>query len=94
MRVLRGQRVRSGWRGTAGSYMGGDTRACPCYAAGVEFLKEELEDVDLHAEVRRFYEEVVRRAPDQDIRVLAAARARERSEGGREELTRVMRELL
>ncbi len=32
--------------------------------------------------------------PDLDIRILAAARRRERSEEGREELTRVMRELL
>jgi hypothetical protein len=31
--------------------------------------------------------------PDQDIRLLADARSQERSEKGREELTRVMREL-
>jgi hypothetical protein len=44
--------------------------------------------------VRRFYEEVVRRAPEHDIRVLAAARGREPSENGQEELTEAMRELL
>jgi hypothetical protein len=55
----------------------------------------ELRDADPHPEVRRFFEEVVRKALDQDIRVrLAAARGRERSERGRAELTRAMRELL
>jgi hypothetical protein len=36
----------------------------------------------------------VKRAPDQDIRLLAVAREREVTERGREELTRAMRELL
>jgi hypothetical protein len=55
---------------------------------------EELKVADPHPEVRRFFEEVVRKALEQNIRVLAAARARERSERGRKELTRAMRELL
>jgi hypothetical protein len=49
---------------------------------------------DLHPEVRLFLEEVLGGYPEQDIRLLAAARSRERSEEGREELTRAMRELL
>jgi DNA-binding XRE family transcriptional regulator len=60
----------------------------------LEYLREELGDDELHPEVRRFYEDVVRRAPEQDIRVLAAARGRERSERGQEALTQAMRELL
>jgi hypothetical protein len=48
----------------------------------------------LPPEVRRFYEEVIRMAPEQDIRVLAAALGREPSEKGQEELTEAMRELL
>jgi transcriptional regulator with XRE-family HTH domain len=60
----------------------------------LEYLKEELKDTDLAPQVRRFYEEVVKRAPDQDIRLLAVAREREVTERGREELTRAMRELL
>lgn len=60
----------------------------------VRFL-EELKGVeDLHPEARRFFEEVVREAPDQDIRLLSAARTWERSQRGREELERAMRELL
>ena len=54
----------------------------------------KLEDADLPPEVRLFFEEVVREAPDQDIRVLVAAWGREPSEKGRERLTRAMRELL
>jgi hypothetical protein len=54
----------------------------------------KLEDSDLPPEVRLFFEEVVREAPDQDIRVLMAARGRELSEKGRERLTQAMRELL
>ena len=60
----------------------------------LEYLREELGDPELHLEVRRFYEDVVRRAPEQDIRVLAAARGRESSERGKEALTQAMRELL
>jgi hypothetical protein len=54
----------------------------------------ELEDPDLRPEVRLFFEEVVREASDQDIRVLVAAWGREPSEKGREALTQAMRELL
>jgi hypothetical protein len=59
-----------------------------------EFLREMLKGAVPHPEVRLFYEEVLSAYPDQDIRLLAATRSRERSEKGREELTRVMRELL
>ena len=45
----------------------------------------------LHPQVRLFLEEIVRERPAEDIRVLAARRAREPSEGGRERLTRAMR---
>ncbi len=41
-----------------------------------------------------FLEEVLGAYPDQDIRLLTAARNREGPERGREELTRAMRELL
>jgi hypothetical protein len=44
--------------------------------------------------MRLFLEELVRERPAEDIRILAARRSRERSEGGRERLTRAMRELL
>jgi hypothetical protein len=60
----------------------------------LEYLREELGDEELPPEVRRFYEVVVSSAPEQDIRVLAAARGRETSEKGREALTQAMRELL
>jgi transcriptional regulator with XRE-family HTH domain len=60
----------------------------------LEFLERALEDPDLPPEVRMFFEEVVREAPDQAIRVLAATRSKESSERGREALTRAMRELL
>ncbi len=60
----------------------------------VALLEEELKGEDLHPEVRRFYEKVVREAPDQDLRLLSAARTWERSRRGREELARAMRELL
>jgi hypothetical protein len=52
----------------------------------------ELEDADLPPEVRLFFEEVLREAPDQDIRVLMAMRGRELSEKGRERLTQAIRE--
>ncbi len=60
----------------------------------LQFLERALEDPRLPTEVRLFFEEVFREAPDQDLRVLAAARGRERSGKGREELTRAMRRLL
>ena len=60
----------------------------------VEVLKEVMQDADLPGEVRLFLEEAVSDYPDLDIRLLAAARGRESSVEGREELTRTMRELL
>ena len=60
----------------------------------VESLKEVLKGAVQHLEVRLFFEEVLSGYPDQDIRLLAAARNKERSEKGRAELTRAMRELL
>ena len=60
----------------------------------VRLLEEELERGDLHPEVRRFYEKVVREAPDQDLCLLSAARTWQRSHRGLEELARAMRELL
>jgi hypothetical protein len=54
----------------------------------------KLEDADLLPQVRLFFKEVVREAPDQDIGVLIATRGREISEKGRERLTQAMRELL
>jgi len=60
----------------------------------VEVLKEVMQDADLPGEVRLFVEEAVSGYPDLDIRLLAAARGRESSDEGREELTRTMRELL
>jgi transcriptional regulator with XRE-family HTH domain len=59
-----------------------------------EFLKEVLKEPVPHPEIRLFFEEVLSACPDQDIRLLATARSKERSEKGREELTRAMRELL
>jgi transcriptional regulator with XRE-family HTH domain len=58
-----------------------------------EFLREMLKGAVPHPEVLLFFEEVLSPYPDQDIRLLADARSQERSEKGREELTRVMREL-
>ena len=62
----------------------------------VRLLEGELEEEaeDLHPEVRRFYEKVVRESPDQDIRLLSAAQTWERSQRGREELAKAMQELL
>jgi hypothetical protein len=60
----------------------------------MELLKEVLQDADLPAEVRLFLEETLNGYPDLDIRLLAAARSREPSEVGWDELTRTMRELL
>jgi hypothetical protein len=73
---------------------------CPGKEAGDRVLGEVLEamgvlqDPDLPEEVRSFLGEVLQSYPDLDIRLLANARRRERSEEGREELTRAMRELL
>ena len=53
--------------------------------------REALQDPDLPEEVRKFLKAMLESYPDLDIRILAAARRRERSEEGREELTRVMR---
>jgi transcriptional regulator with XRE-family HTH domain len=60
----------------------------------VEVLKEVLANEDLHPQVRVFLEEALGGYPEQEISLLASARGRERSERGREELTRAMRELL
>lgn len=65
-----------------------------CRRRELEYLRQELEDAELHPEVRRFYEDIVRTAPDQDIRLLASAREWEATQKGREQLTRAMRELL
>lgn len=60
----------------------------------VRLLEEELERGDLHPEVRRFYEKVVRQVPDQYFRLLSAARTWERSRRGWEELATAVREVL
>jgi hypothetical protein len=60
----------------------------------VESLKEVRKVAVPHPEVLLFFEEVLGAYPDQNIRLLAAARSKERSEKGREELTSAMRELL
>ncbi len=57
-------------------------------------LRELLDDAALPEEVRPFLEEALGTHPDRDIRLLAAAREREASPEGREELTRAMREFL
>ena len=57
-------------------------------------IGEILRDPDLPEDVRSFLEAVMRRFPDLDIRLLAAARERETSEEGREALTEAMRDLL
>jgi transcriptional regulator with XRE-family HTH domain len=60
------------------------------------FLEDEgaLQDPDLPEEVRAFLRAAIEGRPDLDIRLLAAARRRETSEGGREALTEAMRGLL
>ena len=65
-----------------------------CREREARTLKGALEDADLPQEVRLFLEERLAKYPDEDIRLLAAARRREKTEKGREELTRTMRELL
>jgi len=72
----------------------GVTGAVSARGREMELLKEVLRDADLPAEVRLFLEEALSGYPDLDIRLLAAARGRESSDEGREELTRTMRELL
>jgi transcriptional regulator with XRE-family HTH domain len=59
-----------------------------------EVMQDERVSVGLTAEVRSFLEAVLESYPDQDIRLLAAARRREPSEEGREALTKAMRDLL
>jgi transcriptional regulator with XRE-family HTH domain len=60
----------------------------------LEVLEGLLAEAEPHPQVRLFLEELVRERPDDDIRVLATRRSRERSEEEREKLTRAMRELL
>jgi hypothetical protein len=60
----------------------------------VEFLEEVLRGAVPHPEMRLYFEEVLGAYPEQDIRLLAAARSKEPSEKGREELASAMRELL
>jgi transcriptional regulator with XRE-family HTH domain len=61
----------------------------------LEFVERALEDLKLPPEVRMFFEEVLRLAPDdENIRLLAALRSEASSEERRQELTRAMRELL
>ena len=75
------------------SWQGG-TEVVSARGREMELLKEVLRDDDLPGEVRLFLEEALSGYPDLDIRLLAAARGRESSDEGREELTRTMRELL
>jgi transcriptional regulator with XRE-family HTH domain len=56
--------------------------------------KGVLQDPDLPEDVRSFLKAAIESRPDLDIPLLAAARRREPSEGGREALTEAMRELL
>ena len=60
----------------------------------MEVLREVLQGAEMPADVRFFLEEALKGYPELDIRLLAAARGRERSEEGWDELTRAMRELL
>lgn len=48
----------------------------------LQFLERALEDPDLPTEVRLFFEEVFRGAPDQDLRVLAPHRGGNVRRGG------------
>jgi transcriptional regulator with XRE-family HTH domain len=64
------------------------------FLGGVLEDGEVLEDPNLPEEVRSFLEAVLKSYPDLDIRVLAAARRRESSEEGHQELTKAMRDLL
>src|SRR5215210_5848871 len=58
-----------------------------------ELMRDERVNAGLPAEVRSFLEAALEGYPNLDIRLLAAARRREPSEGGREALTEAMREL-
>jgi hypothetical protein len=60
----------------------------------IEFVERALEDPELPPEVRLYFEEVVKEAPDLNIRLLLALRSEASSEKGRQELTRAMRDLL
>ena len=60
----------------------------------LEFLEGLLAEAELHPQVRLYFQELMRERPDEDIRILAARHSRERSEEGRERLTRAMREFL
>ncbi len=63
----------------------------------LEFVEGLLAEGELHPQVRLFFEELVRSRPEEDLRVLAAARSRahpEESHEERERLTQAMRELL
>jgi hypothetical protein len=61
----------------------------------LEFLEGlSAADEELHPQVHLFLEELVRERPDEDIRALVTRRSREPTQGGRERLTRAMRELL
>ena len=60
----------------------------------LEFLEGLLAQAELLLQMRLFLEELVRERPAEDIRILAARRSQERSEEGRERLTRAMREFL
>jgi transcriptional regulator with XRE-family HTH domain len=60
----------------------------------IEFVERALEDPELTPEVRLYFEEVARQAPDENIRLLLALRSEASSEERRQELTRAMRELL
>ena len=59
-----------------------------------EVMQDARASAGLPAEVRKFLEVVLESYPDQDIRLLAAARRREPSEEGRKALTKAMRDLL
>jgi transcriptional regulator with XRE-family HTH domain len=60
----------------------------------IEFVERALEDPELPPEVRLYFEEVARQAPDANLRLLLALRSEAGSEERRQELTRAMRELL
>jgi hypothetical protein len=60
----------------------------------IEFVERALEDPELPPEMRLFFEEIARQAPEANIRLLLALRSEAGSEERRQELTRAMRELL
>lgn len=65
-----------------------------CRRRETEVVRELLDGAELPEEMRLFLEEALGAYPDRDIRLLAAARKREATRQGMEELTRAMRELL